>query len=291
MRDKYIFAIDCGGTNLRVAALDRDLNIIAFKKTDSIKNNPSLLYNKIKELLNELSKEVNSEIKNIGMSICGVVTNNNVGRCANIGIEKSFDFFNKLSKDFPLAKVRIANDANATALAESVIGTSKDVSNSIFVTISTGIGAGLVLNKKLIETPFEYGRQLIQYNNCENELEHFASGNGIVNLSSLNGLKVNNSLDFFNLVSKKEGKALKILKDWINLLAIMFANMQLLFNVEMFVLSGGVMNSSKYFLKELETITNEKTSKWNLKRIKLVKSKFNQDAGLISAAVLTLKTK
>ena len=107
MRDKYIFAIDCGGTNLRVAALDRDLNIIAFNKTDSIKNNPSLLYNKIKELLNELSKEVNSEIKNIGMSVCGVVTNNNVGRCANIGIEKSFDFFNKLSKDFPLAKVRI----------------------------------------------------------------------------------------------------------------------------------------------------------------------------------------
>ncbi len=291
MDNKYFFAIDCGGTNLRVAVLDNNLNIVKMEVIKSITDNPTLLYKNIKELLISISKEVNNEVHYIGVSICGVVTNNQVGRCANIGIEKSFDFYSKLKKDFPFAKIRIANDANATALAEASIGTNKDVSNSIFVTISTGIGAGLVLNGKLVETPFEYGRTLIQYKGKEDELEHFISGGGIVSLSKINGLKIKNAQEFFSLVEKNDKNALKVLSEWINLASMMFANMQLLYNVDRYALSGGVMKSSKFFLKDLEIKANEKIEKWNLKKIKLVKSKFNQDAGLISAGVLALSMK
>ena len=286
--DNVVYAIDCGGTNLRVAAIDSKLSVISFKTISTITDNPNNLYNKIKEFINDIHQETKIPVKNIGFSICGVVSNNNVGRCGNIGIEEGFDFYSKLKKDFPEAKITIANDANASALGEAVYGVNKDYNDSIFITISTGIGMGVVLNKKIVDTPMELGRQLIKINNIENELEYFLSGTGIVNLSREFGLKVKDAKEFFELVKNKEKNALVPFNEWINNIALMLVNLQLLFNVEGYSLSGGVIKSASVYFNEIEKIANSKIAKWHLRKIKLHVSQFDQNIGIISAGALAL---
>ena len=80
MPDKII-SIDCGGTNLRVAAMDKELNILAVRIVPSIKDDPMALYNKMKELIDIVKEEAHMDyVESIGMSMCGVVQNNQVGR-------------------------------------------------------------------------------------------------------------------------------------------------------------------------------------------------------------------
>ena len=63
-------------------------------------------------------------------------------------------------KDYPLAEiltekfgvpVKICNDANAAALGEAKFGAGKDYSDSVLVTLGTGVGGGIVIGGKLFE--------------------------------------------------------------------------------------------------------------------------------------------
>lgn len=286
--NKVVYAIDCGGTNLRVAVIDSKLNIISFKSIRTVTNNPNALYKNIKDFINQIYEETKIPVENIGFSICGVVSNNFVGRCGNIGIEKSFDFYSLLKKDFPSANIYIANDANASALGEALFGVNKNYQDSIFITISTGIGMGVVLNKKIVDTPMELGRELIKINNKENEMEYYLSGTGIVNLANEFGVKIKDAREFFSLVKNDEKSIKDIFDLWIDNIASMLANLQLLFNVEGYSLSGGVIKSAYEYFDKIEKLANEKILKWNLRKIKLRVSKFDQNIGIISAGALAL---
>lgn len=286
--ENKVFAIDCGGTNLRVGVVDSNLNIIKQISIPSTKNNPDKLFLDIKNNILVLSNELNVKVTDIGFSICGIVSDNNVGRCGNLGIEKGYDFYNKLKIDFPLAKVTIANDGNSSSLAEAIYGVNKNYNSSIFITISSGIGIGVVLNNKMISTPLEGGRLITNYKDNENEIEYFISGNGLVHLAEINNLKIQDAKEFFTLVNDKNNTALKIFKDWKNMVANFIVNLQLLFNVEGYALSGGVLKQDKLFLKDIESLAQEKIAKWHLNKINLQKAHFNQDVGLIAGATLAL---
>lgn len=285
MTDKII-SIDCGGTNLRVASMDKDLNILAVRIVPSIKDNPMALYEKMKELILIVKEEAKMDsIDSIGMSMCGVVQNNLVGRVGNLGIT-SFDFESLFKKDFPCAKLYFANDGNCSALVEAEYGSNKGFANSAFVTISTGIGLGVVHNGEMIDLPLEGGRMFVNYKGKDYESEYLLSGNGIVNLAKLNGITINSAYEFFQGIRENDEKTVALYHVWVDMLATWFSNLQLLFNVDSYAISGGVMKSKDVFFADLEKLANEKIAAWNFKPIVLKYASFTQDVGLAGGAAL-----
>ncbi len=285
MTDKII-SIDCGGTNLRVASMDKNLNILSVRIVPSIKDNPTALYEKMKELILIVKDEAKmNTIDSIGMSMCGVVQNNLVGRVGNLGIT-SFDFESLFKKDFPGAKLYFANDGNCSALVEAEYGANKGFANSAFVTISTGIGLGVVHNGEMIDLPLEGGRMFVNYKGKDYESEYLLSGNGIVNLAKLNGIQINSAYEFFQGIRENDEKMVALYHVWIDMLATWFSNLQLLFNVDSYAISGGVMKSKDVFFAELERLANEKIAAWNFKPIVLKYASFTQDVGLAGGAAL-----
>ena len=288
MKDNYVYAIDCGGTKLRVAVVKDDLDIIVKEERKVINDNPEKLYLQIKELLTEVYEKSKLNINNLGISICGVVNNNAVKRCGNLSIENHFDLYGKLNNDFRIKNIVIENDANASAALEAKYGSNSKYNDSIFLTISTGIGSGVVLNKKLVKTSMELGRTLIECDNEECEFEHFASGNGIVNLAKKYDLIVNNAIELLDLVNNKDKKALKVYDKWKALFVNGLYNMQMLFNVEGYALSGGFINNPVVDIKKIESEVQEKIKKWNLNKIDLHYSSFKNDVGILGGAALVL---
>lgn len=285
---KKLIAIDCGGTNLRVAAVDENIEILAVRRIPTIHDNPYLLFTTMVKLLEEVKEEAKfNTIDAIGMSMCGLVQDNDVGRCGNLGID-SYDFKTLFEEKYPKAKLYFANDANCSALVEAEFGANKGLSNSGFVTISTGIGLGVVHRGEMIDLPLEGGRLLMEYKNKMYEAEYLLSGNGIVNLSKINDVFVKDAAEFFSLVREKDQTILKVYDEWLKLLAMWFANMHLLFNLDQYSVSGGVMKSGDLFLADLEHIANAYITSWHLKPIKLVRAKYDQDVGLKAAATLAL---
>ena len=282
-----VVAIDCGGTNLRVAVVDKDLNVLAVRRVSSIKNNPNALYAKMKELITEVTTEVGmKKIPSIGMSMCGLVVHNKVGRVGNLGIENGFDFESLFQKDYPGTKLLFANDGNCSALVEAEYGVNKWLQDSAFVTISTGIGLGIIHSSDMIDLPLEADRVMIEYQGQIHEAESLLSGNGIVKLAHLNGLEIKDAAEFFSNVKEKKEDYLKIYDIWSKMLGLWFSDIQLMFDAEQYAVSGGVMKSKDIWLKDVERIANAGIAPWKLRKIVLKEAKYGQDVGIAAAGAL-----
>lgn len=289
---KNLIAIDCGGTNLRVALVDESMNILSVRRVPTILNNAEELSNKMISLIFDIMDEKQlKKIDSIGVSYCGLVIDNKMGNAKNLGVS-SYDLEAKMLKSFPKAKFLICNDANCAALAEARYGAGKDVNDFAFVTISTGIGIGVVHNHQMLDMSLENGRNVMEYKGKFYESENLLSGNGIPHLAMLNGLEVKNAEEFFNLVkdktSDKNIKAQFVYNEWLKLLGMWFANLQLAFNTDVFLLSGGVLKNGEIFLEDLERVANAYVTMWQFKPIVLKNAFFLQDVGIIGAGALAV---
>jgi len=282
-----IIGIDLGGTNIRLGVISSSFEIVKLIKEKSIHENKDLLYKQIKRMLNSLLDEY-KDITKIGISAAGFIDNDIIKYSPNLNIS-DFDLVNKLKSDFSFIKeIKIANDANASAFMESRFGAGKDYDSSLFITISSGIGVGLVINKKLINLPFESGHNYINYKNDYYELEYLASGNGIINLCRLNNLNIDSASSFFKLVKSKDPKVLNIYQDWLNIISTFICNNHLNYNTSCIILSGGLMLSKDIFIHDVINLCNIYIKKFPTKQINILEAKYNQEVGLLSGASLIL---
>ncbi len=285
---EYVMSIDLGGTNLRIAIVSESLDIVDVVRESTTKNDKDKLFEQICRMIDSLPYEKYG-VKKVGISACGLIDGDHITLLPNLKI-KDFDLNKRLEEKYGF-KVNIRNDANCTALAEASFGSTKDVKDSYFITISTGIGGCLIHDSNMINLPFEIGHILVHYKNGYEEFEKLCSGTGMENLARAYGLEVTGCKDFFSKVEEKDKLALDILDIWEEMVAVFIANTQMEFNVDKFCLSGGVMKSSKYFIKDIEEKANKIIKNYPLKEIKIVLAEMDQDAGLFGGVAVALKIK
>ena len=155
---KYSVAIDIGGTNTRVALADEELNIIERKQFATDSENPDVTLGKIAEVI----KSFDCDIVGAGMSCPGpldlingkILTPPNLkGQWHNLKVaEELSKLINK--------PVYLENDANLAGLAEAVVGEGKDYNYVQFFTVSTGLGAGFVINKEIYHGAHGFGNEV-----------------------------------------------------------------------------------------------------------------------------------
>ena len=149
----YLLGIDLGGTKIEGAVLDKDddLKEIIRKRIPTEKEHGyEHIMNNIVKLIHQLEEEVGYKFENVGMgtpgsidSVSGLMKNSNT-ICLN-GQTFQKDIASLLNK-----KVKVANDANCFAIAETKLGIVKDEcpdARLVFgVIMGTGAGGGLVFN-------------------------------------------------------------------------------------------------------------------------------------------------
>jgi glucokinase len=132
--------IDLGGTNLRWAVVDRGGNRLFQDRAErprSLEQIVAELHRAMRECLERYPGVVGAGIAVPGIVRGGVVTSTNLG-WTNVPLLQAL-------LDTPVP-VTVMNDMAAGAVGELHCGRARGFSNVIFVTISTGIGAGIVLD-------------------------------------------------------------------------------------------------------------------------------------------------
>lgn len=156
--------IDIGGTGIKVGLVNENIQII---KEGSI---PTVIDIPFEEQVKRIADCVIStvcdagltvdDIASVGIGIPGIASSETgeIIKCTNMGW-KHVPFRDTFRK-FLDKPVYIENDANVAALAESVAGISAGTSSSVFITIGTGIGSGIIINGQIWKGAHGIGGEL-----------------------------------------------------------------------------------------------------------------------------------
>src|SRR6266436_2335389 len=238
--------IDLGGTQVRVALARSDGKLIASVKTKT----PSL---KTPEgLVNWAAGEIerlrgNQKVTSIAIGAPGPI---DVKRGVLVNPP------NLPWKHVPLtamlsratgAKVFLANDADMAGLGEFHHGAGRGTRNMIYITWSTGVGGGLIIDGKLHRgahgTAGEIGHMIIDPNgpldNCGQRgcLEAFVSGTALARQTGLT------AAELFTAAASGDRQALLVVKGAAHYMGIALISLTNALDPEIFVMGGGVSRS------------------------------------------------
>jgi len=305
---KAAIAIDLGATNLRVALITKigkTIKKVKSKtphqgKTGRIITNQLL---KLVESIIEFSKQINVDVRGVGISSIGPLDykNGEIVNSPNIPF-KRVPVVQPLKRKFKLP-VYLYNDCTSAVWGEKHFGAGKDYKNIVYITISSGIGGGAVVDNHLLfgrgGNAVEIGHFKIdtKYNfpcGCKKGRGHwegYCSGNNLPrffkfwlkrNKIKFSTKNIKTSKDIFDLARKKERVVLKFLEEIGRLNAAGLNNVIVAYDPEIITLGGSVVLCNKefifsYFKKYLENY---------LKVPKIIVTPLKEDVVLFGAASL-----
>ena len=297
---KHAIGIDLGGTKIEGVIAGDDGNIIYSVRgmTESNKSREVVvdnIYTVINKLLNEGEKKGLS-IAGIGIGVPGPVPpGNKLTMLPNISCLEGINLQSQIKNKFG-KKVVCDNDANCFALAEAMYGAGKNNKVVAGIIWGTGIGGGIVINKKVYSgaggLAGELGHTVVKPDakvkcGCGHygDIESFCSAPNLVKYYQLYGGK-NKNADSKYIMACKDSVAKKVAEQAINYLSMCIAFTVNLLNADVIVLGGGISNSSHY--KRINQVTDMYVAPALRDTYKIVKHKIGDSAGVLGAAGLVL---
>lgn len=283
---EYI-GIDIGGTNVRIGAIDKEENITfsyiepTFKDVITAED----LYIKIKSLIERVPYYQHTRAIGIGVpgsvdeSIKQIITSK------NISILNRFPLVERLNKDFN-KPIYIENDARVAAFAEAIKGNGKNKKIVCYITISTGLGGGVVIEKNIYHGSNNLGayfaRMILDGKNTSNEL---ISGTALLKQAKEKiNRNIENTAELFELEKNNNFLAKEIIEEFKNNLTILLLNISSIINPDIIILGGGVLKSKDQFL--IDIINSFKIQAHPLAKNTIIDIAEFEEPGILGAALL-----
>ena len=208
----------------------------------------------------------------------------------------------------------LINDANAAALGEFYFGAARGARNFIYITISTGIGGGIVIDGKIyggaIGAAGEVGHMTIDDNgpicNCGNKgcWETLASGTALarearhrieegVRTSILEYAEGEVEKVTAQVIHKAAEQGDSLAKELIArtgyYVGVGLANLINIFNPELIVIGGGLSNIGDMLLEPAFEVAGERAYKEAFQTVRFASAELGRNSGVLGAAAFALR--
>jgi glucokinase len=315
MGKKYIVGIDLGGTTIQTVLTDEDYNIVTKYKSDTLaEEGPAAVIGRMMDAIDHVLEESNlskKDLLGIGLGIPGLMD-----------IEKGISLFaGNLSweniqvlqpfKDRFQVPVYMDNDVRVNALGEWYFGAGRGVKNMVLITLGTGVGAGIIIDGKMLRGPQsaagEVGHMIIVEDGpactCGSRgcLEVFASATGMMrrckelmleNRDSLLWQMCEGDIDKVRtyMIDKAHDQGdkvgLQVMAETAYYLGIGLTNVVNIFNPELVVIGGGVSKAGERLLGPAREFVNKRAMVVQRQHYKLVAAQMLDEAGMLGACTL-----
>lgn len=154
-----ILGIDVGGTFVKGLALNGTQSVFESDIPTQTGEKLADCICSLAEKLIDGSGAVFSDIAGVGVCCPGVIDEDGaIVRADNLKLKK-YPLKRLLEEKLSLP-VKVCNDANAAALGEAKFGAGKGYSDSVLITLGTGVGGGIVIGGKLFEGNKKAGAEI-----------------------------------------------------------------------------------------------------------------------------------
>lgn len=286
----YKLGVDLGGTKTEAILLDENLNVLERKRVSTPKNN----YEEIIENISSLVLEISQNISNFSIGVCtpgaisnqtGLIKNSNTQCLIGKSIKK--DLENKIGK-----KILIENDANCFTMAEAKMGAAMDYGVVFGVIMGTGVGGGIVIDKKLhsgrTNIAGEWGHHVLHRNGhlcyCGKTgcVETYISGPSLERQWTKQTGKSMSLIEILSNINNEIGKKWK--NTFLENFGYGLANVIDILDPDVIIMGGGLSNIDFLYTEGTKSVYDKVFS--DLVDTPILKNKLGDSAGVYGAALL-----
>ncbi|HCY77080.1 MAG TPA: ROK family protein [Ignavibacteriales bacterium] len=311
--EKYAVGVDLGGTNIKIGIVSAKGKLV---KSTSIKteadSGPKNVISNIIDGIDSILSKNKFKIQGIGVGCPGVVSIKKgiVENAPNLPGWKNVKLGPIIKEKFGY-KVHLENDANAAAIGELIFGAGKKFDSFIMVTLGTGVGGGIVFNKKIFRGEFgaagELGHISIDVNgpkcNCGSTgcIEAYA-GNSYLKEQIRSELKNYPDSKVWELIGndlskvsprviqvaseKKDEYARFVIERMGRQLGAALASLSNLLDISTFIVGGGVAGFGKPLFDSVRLTVTQRVLAPLRPRVLVIPAKLQNEAGIKGASSL-----
>lgn len=303
----HTVAVDIGGTHIRVAVYEPDsIKPIAHQRTRSLAKEPGV-FDRLTQTIEAVWPK--GPVRAIGIASPGPLDphTGTILATPNIPEWQNFPLTSKLSEHFRVPAY-LDNDANMAGLAEWQFGAGKGHQDLVYITISTGIGGGVITNGCLLQgfrgMGAELGHMIVDPDGpicgCghRGHIESFSSGPSIARYvveqlkagqeSSLHAQPHLTAAQIADAAREGDALAISAFERAGHYLGIAVANYLAIFDPSILIFGGGVSQVGDLLFKPLEaSLRKHIFHPHYLDNLVITKAALGDDAGLLGALALT----
>lgn len=307
---KAILGLDLGGTNIKSVIFDPVLNKIISQDqipTEAGSGVTRVVDNLVSSIKDNLAaaKRAKHQITALGIGSAGLVENGVVRNSPNLpGWQGSVPLLKLIKDKMPGVDlpVLIENDVNCLVAAEYAMGAAKGYSEVVGLAIGTGVGGGIIIDGKLVTGAHggagELGHMTIKMDGplckCGNHgcLEAMIGTEAIIqrfrqHSHSDAAITV---AQISKLAKSKDPAAIKTLSEIGKLLGVALASIANIFNPQVIVLGGGVIQAGKLLIDPAKQEMHKRVMPYNAKGLKIKTAQLGPVAGAVGAAILAYRS-
>ena len=297
MDDDLVLGIDLGGTQVRAAVVNTTGKILrrAADLTD-VKGGPPAVVEQMLRLVREVEGGERQQIKAVGVSSPGPL-DSDTGVTFDLPTIPGWNGFplrtvlaEKLGRS-----VILENDGIAAAHGEWKFGAGRGLKHLVYVTVSTGIGGGVVVDNKLMRgrrgMAAHVGHMLIARDGpicgcgAVGCFEALASGTALNAIAKTAGFE--NAVNLTHAARQGNAAATVLLNREAEWLGYGFVSLMHLFSPERLIVGGGVASALDLMRPTIERIVQDNAMP-AFKETKIVSAELGDNAGLVGAASLAM---
>lgn len=310
----YYVGVDIGGMSIKIGIVNGEGKILHSSTIVTEKITPELQIKKTANAIEELlknSKIEKSDIKGVGVGCPGAITKEGMVRSSS-NLKWTYFPLKDLLEGHLGLPVRVANDADAAALGEFIFGEGKRFNNIVMLTLGTGVGGGIILNRKLYEgtngVVAELGHISLRLGGhrcgCGRRgcYEQYASATALIRQTKQAMNKDKNSLTWQLVggdINKVDGKTAflaakagdktgkKIVEKYVSYIAEGLLDYCNVFRPDAFILGGGISKEGRYLTDKIVKYLDMMDYGYpGSPRAEVLTASLKNDAGIIGAASL-----
>lgn len=305
---EVIIGVDLGGTRIRAARLDTNLQIL--KRVETLTRAAQGLeatLDRIKEQIRQVMPEDSSAVMGIGISAPGPLNplTGVVVAPPNLPGWHEVPLGDILRHEFNVP-VYVGNDANVAVLAEVMRGAARGFRHAIYLTVSTGIGSGMIVDGRLLlgreGLAAEAGHMIMLVEDRVSTLEKEAAGPSMaaqavkrINAGETSLISELVSGDLSKVTGSTVGQAaqrddalaLSIVERAGKIVGMGIVSLLHIFNPEIVVIGGGVSNLGDLIFRPMrEAIEKHAIDAAYWRDLRIEAAGLAEDVSIIGAAVL-----
>ncbi|NJN65269.1 MAG: ROK family protein [Chloroflexaceae bacterium] len=304
----YCIGVDIGGTQVRAALVDHEGRIQAERRgpTDAL-HGPQPIIDQVETYVAWLRAQIPEGGRLVGIGVgcpgpldpvAGIVfTTPNLAGWKDVPLRAI------LSERTGLP-VELANDANAAALGEWYFGGGRGYSHMVYITVSTGIGSGVIIGGKLLlgraGCGAELGHMMVGVPG-RTSWEQLASGTALKRAAAeamqthphtlLHGIATPQTVTAADVASAAtcgDQVAQTLMQREAEFLGVGFVSILHLFSPEIILVGGSVVTANPWLLRQAREVVQERVIANIYREVPIEVAHLGSHVGILGAASLLM---